>query len=162
MVREVELALGPSASDMDLRVKCEGTAQEEEGRMWVENSCEFVEFARKEVPAPSTLLALLLDGCESFDTVKISSVLQCCVVRSNALQGVARCCGVLQGVAGRCRALQGVAGSCRALPLRLLDGCGLLAVKYKSAAGRCRAHGVTTISRLLQITSLFCRIQSLL
>mmetsp|Transcript_30550 Transcript_30550/g.49315 ORF Transcript_30550/g.49315 Transcript_30550/m.49315 type:complete len:342 (-) Transcript_30550:643-1668(-) len=63
MVREVELALGPSASDMDLRVKCEGTAQEEEGRMWVENSCEFVEFARKEVPAPSTLLALLLDGC---------------------------------------------------------------------------------------------------
>jgi len=125
MVREVELALGPSASDMDLRVKCEGTAQEEEGRMWVENSCEFVEFARKEVPAPSTLLALLLDGCESFDTVKISSVLQCCVVRSNALQGVARCCGVLQGVAGRCRALQGVAGRCR-----VMQGVALAAARW--------------------------------
>jgi len=82
MVREVEFALGPSASDMDLRVKCEWIAQEEEGQMWVENSREFVEFARKEVPAPSTLLALLLDGCESFDTVKKSqkSAVCCSVI----------------------------------------------------------------------------------
>ena len=79
-------------------------------------------------------------------------MLQFCVVR----------CIALQGVAGCCRALQGVAGSCRAFLVVLLDGCGLCAVKYKSAAGRCMAHGVTTIGRILQITSLFCRIQSLL
>jgi len=73
------------------------------------------------------------------------SVVQCVAVCCSVLQCVAVCCSVLQYVAVCCSVLQ----------------CVAVSSGVSAAAGGHRDYGVATISRLLPIVGLFCRISSL-
>jgi len=70
------------------------------------------------------------------------------------------CCSVLQGVAGCCRVLQyerniGIVVCLRACAYVCVCVCALCVYVYG-------CYGVATISRLLKIIGLFCKILSLL
>jgi len=84
------------------------------------------------------------------------SVLQCVAVCCSVLQCVAVCCSVLQCVAVCCSVRSLIcyfALLCTFPPMFLLSPI---------TACRMRAYGVATISRLLKIIGLFCRVSSVL
>jgi len=114
--------------------------------------------------------AAATDGCCSvLQCVAVCySVLQCVAVYCSVLQCVAVCCSVLQCVAVCCSVLQCVAACCSVLQcVKCFQTLPQFIPQrhrrsYKTHESQNLWYGVATISRLLQIIGLFCRILSLL
>ena len=90
-------------------------------------------------------------GCVLQRVAACCSVLQCVAVCCSVLQCVAVCCSVLQCASVCCSALQCVAVCCGVLQYGTV-WCSVV------QCGVVCCYGVATISRLLKIIGLFCRI----